>query len=68
MVPPRSAPNAFAVRLNERRSKTEKGSAYGDLCTKELDGVTCEQPFRGVTRFWSDDFATYEVRERDGLP
>ncbi|CBJ26527.1 conserved unknown protein [Ectocarpus siliculosus] len=36
------------------------GNTYADVCLKELDGVTCEQPFRGITRFWGD-FATYEA-------
>ncbi|CAN0471023.1 unnamed protein product, partial [Ectocarpus sp. 8 AP-2014] len=31
-----------------------------DLCSKELDGVTCEPVFRGITRFWGD-FDTYEA-------
>lgn len=38
-----------------------EGKTYADLCAKQLDGVTCEPSFRGVTRFWSD-FAAYEVR------
>ncbi|CAM9850692.1 unnamed protein product, partial [Ectocarpus sp. 12 AP-2014] len=36
------------------------GNTYADVCLKELDGVTCEQPFRGITRFWGD-FDTYEA-------
>ncbi|CAM9359667.1 unnamed protein product, partial [Ectocarpus fasciculatus] len=36
------------------------GNTYADVCSKELDGVTCEPPFRGITRFWGD-FATYEA-------
>ncbi|CAM9359742.1 unnamed protein product, partial [Ectocarpus fasciculatus] len=36
------------------------GNTFADVCTKELDGVTCEPPFRGITRFWGD-FATYEA-------
>ncbi|CAM9260832.1 unnamed protein product [Ectocarpus sp. 13 AM-2016] len=36
------------------------GNTYDDLCSKELDGVTCEPVFRGITRFWGD-FATYEA-------
>ncbi|CAN0399431.1 unnamed protein product, partial [Ectocarpus sp. 12 AP-2014] len=35
------------------------GNTYVDVCPKELDGVTCEPPFRGITRFWGD-FDTYE--------
>lgn len=42
--------------------KTAEGNSYADLCTKELDGVTCEQPFRSVIRFWGSNFTTYEVR------
>ncbi|CAM9170392.1 unnamed protein product, partial [Ectocarpus sp. 8 AP-2014] len=36
------------------------GNTFIDVCPKELDGVTCEPPFRGITRFWGD-FATYEA-------
>ncbi|CAM9506157.1 unnamed protein product [Ectocarpus sp. 12 AP-2014] len=36
------------------------GNTYVDVCPKELDGVTCEPPFRGITRFWGD-FDTYEA-------
>ncbi|CAN0008284.1 unnamed protein product [Ectocarpus sp. 12 AP-2014] len=36
------------------------GNTYADVCAKELDGVTCEPVFRGITRFWGD-FATYEA-------
>ncbi|CBN79517.1 conserved unknown protein [Ectocarpus siliculosus] len=36
------------------------GHTYADVCAKELDGVTCAAPFRGVTRFW-DGFAAYEA-------
>ncbi|CBJ26534.1 conserved unknown protein [Ectocarpus siliculosus] len=36
------------------------GNTYADVCGKELDGVTCEPVFRGITRFWGD-FATYEA-------
>ncbi|CAM9869255.1 unnamed protein product, partial [Ectocarpus sp. 12 AP-2014] len=36
------------------------GHTYAHVCAKELDGVTCAAPFRGVTRFW-DDFAAYEA-------
>ncbi|CAM9899558.1 unnamed protein product, partial [Ectocarpus sp. 12 AP-2014] len=36
------------------------GNTYADLCSKELDGVTCEPVFRGITRFWGD-FDTYEA-------
>ncbi|CAN0008335.1 unnamed protein product [Ectocarpus sp. 12 AP-2014] len=35
------------------------GNTYVDVCPKELDGVTCEPPFRGITRLWGD-FDTYE--------
>lgn len=37
------------------------GKTYADLCTTELDGVTCNQPNRGITRFWGNSFDTYEV-------
>ncbi|CBJ26537.1 conserved unknown protein [Ectocarpus siliculosus] len=36
------------------------GNTYADLCSKELDGATCEPVFRGITRFWGD-FYTYEA-------
>lgn len=38
------------------------GKTYEDLCIKGTDGVTCAQNSRTVTRFWDDDFDTYEVR------
>ncbi|CAN0213748.1 unnamed protein product, partial [Ectocarpus sp. 6 AP-2014] len=41
--------------------ETESGNTYTDLCTTDADGVTCKQPFRGVTRFWGNDFDTYEA-------
>lgn len=41
--------------------QTESGNRYTDLCTTELDGGACKQPFRGITRFWGNDLATYEV-------
>lgn len=44
--------------------KTDEGETYADLCTKDLDGETCEQPYRGVTRFWGNDFETYQVGAR----
>lgn len=47
--------------------QTGAGEVYSDLCTKELDGVTCAQPFGGVTRFWGDDFETYTVRDELSL-
>eukprot|EP00903_Cladosiphon_okamuranus_P022061 g20288.t1 len=34
---------------------------YKDVCSKELDGVTCELPFRGVTRYWENDRAIYDA-------
>lgn len=43
-------------------SKTAEGNSYADLCIKDLDGVTCEQPFRSVIRFWGGNFTKYEVR------
>lgn len=43
-------------------SSQSEGKTYAELCAKDLDGVTCELPFRGVTRFWNNDFVTYEVR------
>ncbi|CAM9415157.1 unnamed protein product, partial [Ectocarpus sp. 8 AP-2014] len=36
------------------------GNTYANVCSKELDGVTCEPVFRGITRFWGD-FDTYEA-------
>ncbi|CAM9198844.1 unnamed protein product, partial [Ectocarpus sp. 12 AP-2014] len=36
------------------------GKTYTDVCSKELDGVTCEPVFRGITRFWGD-YDTYEA-------
>lgn len=36
---------------------------YADLCAKDLDGVTCELPFRGVTRFWDNNVTHYQVHE-----
>ncbi|CAN0119730.1 unnamed protein product, partial [Pylaiella littoralis] len=41
--------------------ETESGNRYTDLCTTELDGGACKQPFRGITRFWGNDLATYEA-------
>ena len=38
------------------------GKTYEDLCIKQTDGVSCEQNSRAVTRFWYDDYETYEVR------
>ncbi|CAM9613684.1 unnamed protein product [Ectocarpus sp. 12 AP-2014] len=35
------------------------GNTYAKVCSKELDDVTCEPVFRGITRFWGD-FDTYE--------
>lgn len=43
------------------------GKTYEDLCIKGTDGATCEQNSRSVTRFWDDNFDTYEVRVRLGL-
>eukprot|EP00904_Undaria_pinnatifida_P008203 jgi/Undpi1/4512/HiC_scaffold_18.g07866.m1 len=40
--------------------ETDEGNRFSDLCTTEPDGVTCGQPFRGVTRFWSSNFTTYQ--------
>eukprot|EP00752_Nemacystus_decipiens_P004731 g4312.t1 len=37
------------------------GKTYADLCAKDLDEVTCELPFRGVTRFWNNDVTIYEA-------
>lgn len=42
--------------------QTGDGEDFSDLCAKGLDGVTCAQPFAGVTTFWGDDFETYTVR------
>ncbi|CBN79522.1 similar to Patched domain-containing protein 3 [Ectocarpus siliculosus] len=41
--------------------ETESGNTYTDLCTTDADGVTCKQPFRGITRFWGNDFDIYEA-------
>ncbi|CAM9459401.1 unnamed protein product [Scytosiphon promiscuus] len=43
------------------RAVGSEGETYAELCSKDLDGVTCELPFRGVTRFWDNDVATYEA-------
>ncbi|CAM9765761.1 unnamed protein product, partial [Scytosiphon promiscuus] len=40
--------------------QTEGGNKYVDLCTTDVDGETCKQPFRGITRFWGNNFATYQ--------
>eukprot|EP00903_Cladosiphon_okamuranus_P010290 g9741.t1 len=40
--------------------ETSSGNTYTDLCTTDTDGVTCKQPLRGITRFWGNDFDTYE--------
>eukprot|EP00903_Cladosiphon_okamuranus_P015713 g14505.t1 len=37
------------------------GNTFEDVCAKQLDGVTCELPFRGVTRFWENDRAIYDA-------
>lgn len=37
------------------------GKTYEDICAKQPDG-TCELPFRGVTRFWGNERANYDVR------
>lgn len=51
----------FFVLLLLFHSFQTGGKTYADLCAKEIDGSTCEQSFRGVTRFWGD-FSAYEVR------
>ncbi|CAM9122089.1 unnamed protein product, partial [Laminaria digitata] len=38
-----------------------EGNHYSDLCTTGLDRITCEPPFRGVTRFWGNNFTNYEA-------
>lgn len=38
-----------------------EGNRYANLCTADLDGVTCKQPFRGITRFWGNSLDMYEV-------
>eukprot|EP00904_Undaria_pinnatifida_P008217 jgi/Undpi1/4525/HiC_scaffold_18.g07879.m1 len=38
-----------------------EGNRYADLCTADLDGVTCKQPFRGITRFWGNSLDMYEA-------
>lgn len=37
------------------------GQTYTDLCVKELDGAACNQPLRGMTRFWGNSFEAYNV-------
>lgn len=44
--------------------QTGKGNSFTDLCTTELDGVTCEESGRAVTRFWGSNFTAYEVGTR----
>lgn len=40
--------------------ETDDGNTYTDLCLTEADSAACEQPFRGVTRFWGSNVTVYQ--------
>ncbi|CAM9680352.1 unnamed protein product, partial [Choristocarpus tenellus] len=40
--------------------ETDVGNTFVDLCEKGSDGITCTQPFRGPTRFWSSNYTLYQ--------
>eukprot|EP00752_Nemacystus_decipiens_P003669 g3381.t1 len=55
-----SVDTLWALNAKVLALETGSGNTYTDLCTTAADGVTCKQPLRGITRFWANDFATYE--------
>ncbi|CAN0030848.1 unnamed protein product, partial [Sphacelaria rigidula] len=41
--------------------QTGEGNTYADLCSKAAGSEECDPSVRGVTRFWGNDFDTYEA-------
>ncbi|CAN0336849.1 unnamed protein product, partial [Ascophyllum nodosum] len=43
-----------------RDLETSDGSTYADLCVTEADGVACSSSAQAITRFWNNDYQTYQ--------